>query len=79
VQDFGFQVNDRFISGTNFASGVLFACVSDPDNACSYLAATVINGLPDFISVPVTANQALIQTVEPGGAHVDSAFWVIVF
>jgi hypothetical protein len=77
--DFGFQVSDRFISTTNVSSGVMFACVSNPNNGCSYTSITLVNGFPVPEDINATANQVITSTVEPGGQPVDSAFWVIVF
>ena len=68
--DFGFQVNDRFLSTTPFNAGVMIACILDPNNGCS-----------TGVLFPVTpnANQALTFTAANGGGYADVAFWVIVF
>jgi hypothetical protein len=66
--DFGFQVNDRYVSATLFGGTGMSACVLDPNNQC----------LADGF-FPPTANQVLTDTSVGVGALVDVAFWVIVF
>lgn len=65
--DFGFQVNDRYVSTTVFAGTGMRACVLDPNNQC------LENGF-----FPPTANQLLTDTFS-GSVLVDVAFYVIVF
>lgn len=65
--DFGFQVNDRFISATQFSANSITACVMDPNNAC-------------FLGqISPNANQVLTLTVFYTGNTTDSPFWIIVF
>ncbi|HET6177242.1 MAG TPA: hypothetical protein VFE61_09935 [Candidatus Sulfotelmatobacter sp.] len=66
--DFGFTVNDRFVSATLFGGNGISTCVSDPDNSC------LADGL-----FPLSSSQVLTETTVGLGAAVDVAFWVIVF
>jgi hypothetical protein len=66
--DFGFQVNDRFVSASPFYSVTMQTCVNDPNNSC----------LADGF-FPLTANQLDTFTVTNAGNAIDVAFWVIVF
>jgi len=66
--DFGFQVNDRFVSAAPFNAVTMQTCVNDPHNVC----------LADEF-FPLTANQLDTFTVANAGSAVDVAFWVIVF
>jgi hypothetical protein len=68
--DFGFQVNDRFISSTIFSSNVIGTCVLDANNYCA---------TPGFSPIQPTANQILVITKDTSNNLVDSAFWIIVF
>jgi hypothetical protein len=68
VIDFGFQVNDRFVSASPFYSVTLQTCVNDPDNSC------LADGL-----FPLSASQLDTFTVTNAGNATDVAFWVIVF
>jgi hypothetical protein len=65
--DFGFQINDRFISATGFA-GVITACILNSDNPCFADA------------VQPNANQVLTITADIyTSVNTDSPFWIIVF
>ncbi len=66
--DFGFQVNDRFISATHFNADSIIACVSDPNNVCVSAGGIFPN-----------ANQVLTLTYYSNGNTTDTAFWLIVF
>jgi hypothetical protein len=63
VVDFGFQVNDRFISATSFASSAA-ACVQSPDQACIDIA---------------SASQVEVITRDSQSQFSDSSFWIVVF
>ncbi len=65
--NFGFQVNDRFISATQFSANSITACVLDTNNGC-------FEG-----GISPNADQVLTVTVFYNGAATDSAFWIIVF
>src|SRR5579872_285722 len=65
--DFGFQINDRFISTTAFNGTGMSSCVLDTNNQCY---------ADQFF--PPTATQLVTNTFS-GVANVDVAFWVIVF
>ena len=66
--DFGFQVNDRYVSATAFGGSGMTTCVLDANNQC----------LADGF-FPITATQVLTDTLVGGGVLADVAFWVIVF
>jgi hypothetical protein len=66
--DFGFQVNDRFVSASPFYSVTMQTCVNDADNSCLALG-----------FFPLTASQLDTFTVTNAGNAADVAFWVIVF
>jgi len=65
--DFGFEVDDRYLSTTAFGGTGATTCVLDPHNQC--LAAGFF---------PPSNSQAIITTVG-GLSAVDVAFWIIVF
>jgi len=65
--DFGFEVDDRYISTTAFGGTGATACVLDPHNQC------LAGGF-----FPPSNSQAIINTVS-GLSLVDTAFWIIVF
>jgi hypothetical protein len=66
--DFGFQVNDRFVSASPFYSVTMQTCVNDPDNSC----------LADGF-FPLSPSQLDTFTVTNAGNAIDVALWVIVF
>jgi hypothetical protein len=68
--DYGFQVNDRYLSATSFAGVVLSACVLDSDNLCLTFG---------FNPFQPNANQVLVTTKDTSNNLTDGAFWVIVF
>jgi hypothetical protein len=65
--DFGYQINDRFISATAFGGTGMSTCVLDSNNQC----------YADFF-FPPSASQLVTNTFS-GLDNVDVAFWVIVF
>jgi hypothetical protein len=65
--DFGFEIDDRYISTTAFGGTGATACMLDPHNQC------LAGGF-----FPPSNSQVVVNTVS-GLSLVDTAFWIIVF